>query len=174
MCAAVVPAFDYLENRLLGLCQPTFSCQEMYELCRLVQAFDPAMASQVDAEWVDALCNLSIFPNVSKAKLKVELTKYQSLADKWTVDHDSVATFSTQVSRFWVTSASEIKEWAEAARVVFTLSPNSAGCERVFSTLSSMFGGDDRRNSALADVIQAAMMLRCNKNQVYWDDPEED
>lgn len=36
MCAAVVPAFDYLENRLLGLCQPTFSCQEMYELCRLV------------------------------------------------------------------------------------------------------------------------------------------
>ena len=38
------------------------------------------------------------------------------------------------------------------------LAPNSAAAERVFSFLKSMFG--DAQMSALADMIQAALMLK--------------
>ena len=44
--------------------------------------------------------------------------------------------------------------WAVAARMVFSMSPNSASCERVFSLLKQMFG---------VDHMQAALMLRYNK-----------
>ena len=54
--------------------------------------------------------------------------------------------------------------WAHAARVVFALSPTSASCERVFAQLKQMFGEQQIR--ALADYIQAALMLRINKRCV--------
>ena len=51
--------------------------------------------------------------------------------------------------------------WAVAARMVFSMSPNSASCERVFSLLKQMFGVDQK--AVLADYMQAALMLRYNK-----------
>ena len=39
--------------------------------------------------------------------------------------------------------------------------PNYASCERVFSLLKQMFGLDQK--TALADYLQAALMLRFNK-----------
>ena len=56
------------------------------------------------------------------------------------------------------------RAWALAARVVFAISPNSASCERVFSLLKNLFG--DEQMSALADYIQAALMLNYNGRQV--------
>ena len=41
------------------------------------------------------------------------------------------------------------------------IAPNSASCERVFSLLKQMFGLDQK--TALADYLQAALMLRFNK-----------
>ena len=49
-------------------------------------------------------------------------------------------------------------------RIVGSFTPNSAAAERVFSLLKLMFG--DIQISSLADMIQAAMMLRYNKRAV--------
>ena len=51
--------------------------------------------------------------------------------------------------------------WAEAAQVAFAISPNSAASERIFAMVKNMFG--DEQMSSLADMIQAALMLRYNK-----------
>ena len=54
--------------------------------------------------------------------------------------------------------------WALAARIVFAISPNSASCERVFALLKNLFG--DEAMSALADYLQAGLMLNYNKRIV--------
>eukprot|EP00966_Prymnesium_polylepis_P330940 7386539-Prymnesium_polylepis.2 len=57
ICDALKPGFDYLEARLTGppACDQQYSLVEMYELCRVVRAFDPAFASaNVDAAFVDS------------------------------------------------------------------------------------------------------------------------
>ena len=72
----------------------------------------------------------------------------------------SVPAFTEQVLAWWRAHSSQLPAWSHAARIAFALSPNSASCERVFSLLESMFG--DTQMSALADYIQAALMLRYN------------
>ena len=62
------------------------------------------------------------------------------------------------------TNSSKFPAWAEAARIVFAFSPNSAAAERIFSLLKVMFG--DQQMTALADIIQTALMLRYNKRVV--------
>ena len=44
--------------------------------------------------------------------------------------------------------------------IVFAISPNSASCERVFALLKNLFG--EQQMSALADYVQAALMLNYN------------
>ena len=44
------------------------------------------------------------------------------------------------------------------------MSPNSASCERVFALLKNLF--DDEQMSALADYVQAALMLNYNQRSV--------
>ena len=56
------------------------------------------------------------------------------------------------------------KAWALAARIVFAISPNSASCERVFALLKNLFG--EQQVLALADYIQAALMLNYNQRRV--------
>ena len=48
--------------------------------------------------------------------------------------------------------------------VILEGTPNSAAAEHVFSLLKLMFG--DAQMSALADMIQAALMLKYNKRKV--------
>ena len=55
----------------------------------------------------------------------------------------------------------EIPAWAKAARIIFTFTPNSASCERVFSLLKNFL--DAQQMSSLADGIQAGLMLAFNK-----------
>ena len=69
----------------------------------------------------------------------------------------------------WTTACAPL-EWqilpsmgTRSARCVcyaFAVSPNSAACERVFAMLKNMFG--DQQMSSLADMIQAALMLKYN------------
>ena len=54
--------------------------------------------------------------------------------------------------------------WAQAARIIFSMVASSAATERVFSLVNLMFG--DQQDSALADQVQAAAMLRYNKRSV--------
>ena len=49
-------------------------------------------------------------------------------------------------------------------QIVGSFTPNSAAAERVFSLLKLMFG--DTQMTALADMIQAALMLKYNKRTV--------
>ena len=62
---------------------------------------------------------------------------------------------------WWATHGTKFPTWAEAARIVFSFTPNSAAAERVFSLLKLYFG--DARDSALADMLQATLMLIYNK-----------
>jgi hypothetical protein len=50
-------------------------------------------------------------------------------------------------------------------RIVGSFTRNSAAAERVFSLLKNMYG-DQQQMTALADMIQAALMLKYNKRAV--------
>ena len=50
----------------------------------------------------------------------------------------------------------QVGAWALTANIIFSITPNSAAAERIFSQMKDMFG--DKRASALADCLQAAMM----------------
>ena len=54
--------------------------------------------------------------------------------------------------------------WRKAAKIIFAIPPTSAASERVFSLLEAMFGKD--QDSALAHLIQGALMLSYNKRAV--------
>ena len=71
---------------------------------------------------------------------------------------------SDAILDWWRTSSSTFPAWALAARVVFAISPNSGSCERVFARLKDLFG--EQQASALADYVQAALMLNYNKRRV--------
>ena len=75
-----------------------------------------------------------------------------------------VAAFTSGVLLFWANHGSDFPTWALAMRIVGSLTPNSAAAERVFSLLKLMFG--EVQMSSLADMIQAALMLRYNGRKV--------
>ena len=66
--------------------------------------------------------------------------------------------------KFWSTHGEKFKEWSKAARIIFSFTPSSATCERVFSLLKYMFG--ETQMSSLSDYIQAALMLKYNERTV--------
>ena len=73
--------------------------------------------------------------------------------------------FTEGVLHWWKVHGSKFLVWAEAARIVFAFTPNSAAAERVFSMLKAMFG--DQATNAFADYIQTATrMLRSDKRKV--------
>lgn len=164
VCDSLLPAFSYLEDRLLGRCNDIFNCEDMYEACRLLQIFDPSFAAaHASPQFIDKLFTMPAFGDGNaKRNMKSELPKYKSLCAQWdTIDHGCVDKFTAQVLKFWRNTRKEIPSWARAAQIAFAMSPNSASCERVFSLLESMFGEEQHR--ALADLLQASLFLRYNK-----------
>ena len=97
------------------------------------------------------------------AQLQQEFENYKAVAQGFVVDHKDIDAFTAGVLGWWANHGSKIPAWAEAARVVFSFTPNSAAAERVFSLLKIFF--TDMRDSALADIIQATLMLRYNKRK---------
>lgn len=168
ICDALGPGFDYLEARLTGQgCDAQYSLAEMYELCRAARAFDPSFAkNQVNAAFVDGMSAITPLNALGMlADLKLQLPQYlAAAANAPSFDKGSVADYSDAVLGWWRDNGTAFPAWALAARVVFAISPNSASCERVFSLLKNLFG--DEQMSALADYIQAALMLNYNGRQV--------
>ena len=155
-----------LRNRLTGPphCEPNYDCSQMYEVYRLVQAFDPSFAAQhVNPAWVDAL---TAIPPLAEhvPKLKLELPAYLSKCAGTAFDHGDVKEFTAGVLLFWSNNGKSFPTWALAMQIVGSFTPNSAAAERVFSLLKLMFG--ETQMSALADMIQAALMLKYNKRKV--------
>ena len=89
-----------------------------------------------------------------------QLPDYLAAAKGFTVDHKDVKVFTDSVLNWWASHGSKFPAWAEAARIVFSFTPNSAAAERVFSLLKIFF--PDVRGTALADIIQSTLMLRYN------------
>ena len=89
---------------------------------------------------------------------------YLSTCAGTTYNHDDVDAFTQGVLLFWANHGTKFPTWALAMQIVGSFTPNSAAAERVFSLLKLMFG--DTQMSALADMIQAALMLKYNARKV--------
>ena len=94
-------------------------------------------------------------------QLERDLHLYLAAAHGFTCDHGDVDTFTAAVLGWWKNHGTEVGAWAIGAQIIFSLTPNSAAAERIFSQMKDMFG--EKRASALADLLQAAMMLRYHK-----------
>lgn len=168
ICDALAPGFAYLEARLTGTCEERYSCSKTYEVYCAARAFDANFAaSHLDALFVDTSMR-ALTPLVTIGlldQLKQELPAYLSAcASAPAFDRSDVLAYTEGVLTWWRQHGSNFPHWAQAARIVFALSPNSASCERVFSMLKAMFG--DEQRSSLADYIAVALKLRYNKRRV--------
>ena len=94
-----------------------------------------------------------------------ELDNYLALAQGSKFPRDEVDVYTEKILWWWESHEKELPCLAKAAMIMFAFTVNSAGCERVFSLLKSMFG--PQQAGALADYIQAALMLRYNKRLVH-------
>lgn len=167
MADALAKGFAYLESRITGTCDAVYDCSPMYNLCRLVQIFDPAYAAaHATPQSVDDLATvvpLGALANLTQ--MKAQLPVYLQRAVGFTPDYSDVESFTTSVLGWWKANGdSAISAWKDAARIVFAISPNSASCERVFSLLKTMFG--DQQMSSLADYIHAALTLHYNGRKI--------
>lgn len=142
------------------------------QVCRIVRAFDPIFAAQhLVPHMVDEMMGTleSFSEHVSATQLKAELPAYLVAAAQVNVfDRGDVSTFTTKVLQFWKScSNNSMSEWRKAARILFSMSPNSASCERVFSMLNNMYGS--KQTATLSDHVQSSIMLRFNKRSVHDD-----
>jgi hypothetical protein len=160
----LVPAFDYLDRRFADAhAAEQYSCAQQMRMFRALRVFNPSYAAsiQLTSADVDALgVVLPIAHLCSLDALKAELPSFTAAVAGVLIPETDIAAFTEQVLAWWHSHAAQLPAWSHAARIAFALSPNSASCERVFSLLESMFG--DTQMSALADYIQAALMLRYN------------
>ena len=119
----------------------------------------------MDAEWVHSLeCISPLVEHDLIPGMLSELPTYISISNGFTCDHDDVDKFTKSVLKWWQNHSAQVPTWATAARIVFSLTPNSAACERVFSLLKLMFG--QQQLDALSDYLSAALMLRYNDRVV--------
>ena len=97
--------------------------------------------------------------------LKQELPNYMVAAPgSPDFDKTDVAAYTDVVLGWWRTNGKIFPAWAQAARIVFALSPNSAACERVFSLVKRLFG--EQQLASLSDYINAALKLKYNGRSV--------
>ena len=139
----------------------------MYELCRVVRAFDPNFAAQhVDAAFVDSMAAITPLASLGMlSNLKLQLPQYlAAAATAPAFDKSSVDDYTEALLHWWRTNGSAFGAWALAARVAFAISPNSASCERMFALLKNLFG--DQQCSSLSDYLQAALMLNYNDRAI--------
>lgn len=134
------------------------------QVCKAARAFDPSFAeSSLTETHVDSLVSTirPLMEHTNLHLLKRQLPAYLVASKDVEIDRTEVSKFSEQVLTFWrKTSKKELSEWRKAATIVFSMSPNSASCERVFSLLANMYG--DQQHNVLSDHLQASIMMRFN------------
>jgi hypothetical protein len=90
LATAAKAGITYLRNRLTGNLPPqqkNFDCSHMYEVLRVVQAFDPSWAAQhLDANLVNNLAIVKPLRNMTAALLR-ELPAYQVATAGVVIDH---------------------------------------------------------------------------------------
>lgn len=167
---AAKAGITYLRNRMTGdlpANQINYDCSGMFQVLNVIQAFDPTWAaSNLSNESVRALAVVKPLRKLVPDLVK-EMDSYRCAAKHVSIDHtESVVdhSFTTGVLKFFKEHRAEFPAWAQAARIVFAFTPNSAAAERVFSLLNSMF--DDDQLNSLADYIQTAVMLCYNRREL--------
>lgn len=165
--AGLREGYVYLEDRLTGNCDRRYDCSHEHLVFRLVRAFNPAFAYQqkIDVEWVDEMA--AIVPFAADGiidGLKEDLPKYLAAAQDAVINQSDLDHLTSDVLQWWRNNGAKCPKWAQAARRVFAMSPNSAACERVFSLLESMFSA--QQTNSLSDQLQASLMLKYNKREV--------
>ncbi|KAG8458651.1 hypothetical protein KFE25_008448 [Diacronema lutheri] len=153
------PGFEYLEARLTCPTSSSYLSQE-YAVLKAVRIFDPSVVREmsIDASMVENLAVLRCLSRELIDRMKSEVDSYVAAAAGVEILRADVQHFTDRVLAFWRAHRRDLLAFAEAARIVFALSPNSASCERVYSLLAVMFGGN--QESALADLQQGSLMLR--------------
>eukprot|EP00966_Prymnesium_polylepis_P311529 7198444-Prymnesium_polylepis.1 len=141
------PGFQYLEDRLLSNCHANYSCEHMYKILKLVQAFDPSFAAtsvtQPFVEEMAAIQPLSLGAHNLIPEMLKELPAYLTCAVTCTgFNKADVPEFTESVLKWWRYNNPSFPTWAKAARIVFAMLPSSAPSERVFSLVEGMFGRD--------------------------------
>ena len=97
--------------------------------------------------------------------MKLDLPKYLQLGAGFATNRSHMSEYTADVLRFWQQHGGELNDaWKVAAQCVFSVPSSSAASERVFSLLKTMY--PEQRASALADNIEASLMLRYNKRLV--------
>ena len=133
----------------------------------MVRAFNPNFAAlHIDAPFIDSMSAIKALDGLDLLTgMKQELPVYLAAARSAPAfDPSDVEAFTEGVLSWWRTNGNLFPKWAYAARIAFTLTPNSADCERVFSRVKQMFG--DQQMRALGDQLRAALMLAFNKREV--------
>ena len=92
---------------------------------------------------------------------QIEIHAYLTACAGVNIDYSDMRAYTDSVLLFWHLNHPKFPLWAEAARIIFAMTPNSAAAERVFSLLKAMFS--DARNMSLADLIEGSLMLKYNK-----------
>jgi hypothetical protein len=180
---AILGAYDYIENRMTGNCGSPYDCRHSLEICELVQLFDPSFAAEnakdIDDAWMQRLERIIPIGKHGEGdgrggaaadadeelpflfQLKRDLHLYLAAVNGFTCNHADVGEFTEAVLGWWKNHGAEVGAWAIGAQIVYSLTPNSAAAERIFSQMKDMFSA--KQAPALADMLQAAMMLRYHK-----------
>jgi hypothetical protein len=110
-------------------------------------------------------CNAHVWPlspTHSPQPSPAVRTQPITLARDFSTNRSSINDLTRDVLGWWRRHGSELgPEWCKGARIVFSLMPNSAASERVFSLLACLF--PSTRASTLADQLELTLMLRFNK-----------
>ena len=121
--------------------------------------FNPSHAAQhLGPDGVDAPSDIQplAYHNLIVG-MKSEVHAYLTACVGVVVDTSSMEAFTNSVLLFWRRNGHKFPTWAAAARIMFSMTPNSASAERVFSLLKAMFG-DAARASSLSDLVQGSLM----------------
>lgn len=120
---------------------PFFICRFVACL-KLLTLYLLLNTSQLTPHMVNELAHIKpIMEHVRIQDLQAQLPAYLAAAARApTHSLDDVATYTESILTFWRTNTtdSSMSAWRLAARIIFSFSPNSASCERVFSLLDCM------------------------------------
>ena len=134
------------------------SCMIWSQHSRLHGSCAPWQCSGCDLRAATVLA-LRIFPFLNSDRiidgLIAELPDYVAAAQ------DVVVTTEEEKVKWWCQHVERLPCWSVAVKQVLLVQPFSAAAERAFSLLSAAFS--DQQDRALADYLQASVMLQYNK-----------
>jgi hypothetical protein len=148
----VKPMFSYFTSKITDFDAPL---RPMLDLCQAARVFDPDRMLGLDENTQLVRERFQGFVQSSTLDAMAEQRiQYLHLANEYKCSQMG------GTLTWWSKHGRQIPAWREAALRIFSLAPSSAAVERVFSASNSMF--NDLQSSALADLIETALMLRCN------------